>query len=103
MHYMIFCVVEVHLHSDSRSVSLLRSCNLVQSSEFLMVRYTMQSSANRRIFGVRFSVMSLMYSRSRNGSGTVPCGTPDSTFDQSDILPFTRARCFLLCKNGEIH
>ena len=46
------------------------------------------SSANRRIFALILSTISLIYIRKSKGPRTDPCGTPANTGFNEDVWPF---------------
>jgi len=54
-----------------------------------MTQYKTQSSANNRIDELIPALISLVYDRNIRGPRTVPCGTPDKTFELLDVSPST--------------
>ena len=51
-----------------------------------MLRYNRQSSAKRQALALTLDGRSLMYARNRSGPSTVPCGTPEVTGAEFDLL-----------------
>lgn len=78
------------------------SWRILQSSLLLIFRYKIQSSAKSRTLELTFSGRSFMYSKNNKGPNTVPCGTSEVTFDQSDCSPPTTTLCKRAFRKFEI-
>ena len=68
-----------------------------------MVRCTSASSANKRVDDVILSDKSFIYRRNYKGPSTIPCGTPESTVTEDDVLPSRMTLCERPIRKDDIH
>jgi hypothetical protein len=90
-------------HVDPQSASLFKSiCRVTQSWWFSIVRYKIQSSANKRVLDETDDDKSLMNTRKSSGTRTNPCGTPLTIGIWLETSPSRTTRCCLLLRKAEI-
>ena len=63
-----------------------------------MVMYKDVSSANSFILELISEMMSFMYSMKSKGPRTDPCGTPDCSCFEEEVLPSKMTDCVRFCK-----
>lgn len=63
----------------------------------------MQVSANNLAFTESLTIRSLMYNKNNTGPRIDPCGTPDLTTQNADMLPSILTKCWRLARKSSTH
>ena len=73
------------------------------SDRELIHNYMAVSSVKSLILDLTFSGRSFMYAKKRMVLRTEPCGTPEETGIELELVPLVTTDCFLLSKKSFIH
>ena len=82
---------------------MMSSCKMFASDRELIHNYMAVSSAKSLTLDLTFSGRSFMYAMKRIGPRTEPCGTPEETEIELELVPLVTTDCFLLSKKSFIH